>query len=354
MSNNGQYTFAEIRSQPSIWEQVLQTYRADQATVLEGWNRLSPSNVLFTGCGSTYYLSQTAAALFQSLTGVPSRALPSSEFLFFPNHVLLNPGETLLVAISRSGTTTETLQAVNQFRAKGGRAVWAISCYPEHDLAQISDLTLLAEAAHEQSIAQTRSFSSMLLLAKALTATVAGIEISPLDNLPIVLRQVLENTADIVEGLGRRLDLQRMSFLGSGFQYGIAAEAMLKMKEMSLTNSEAFHFMEFRHGPMSMANEQSLVVGLVSEKARAHEEQVLLEMAQLGAETLGLNTLSNSCCHYLVGFNASLPPWTLPALYLPPLQLLAYYRAIAKGLDPDNPRNLEAVVSLDPATFATA
>ena len=354
MNSNGQYTLAEIRSQPSVWEQVLQTFRANQAGVLEGWNQLNPGNVLFIGCGSTYYLSQVAATLFQSLTAVPSRAFPSSEVLLFPSHVLSSPEETLLVAISRSGTTTETLQAVNQFRVEGGRAVWAITCYPENDLAQISDLTLLAAAAHEQSIAQTRSFSSMLLLAEALAATVGGIEISPLDSLPIVLRQVLENTGDLVESLGQRLDLQRMFFLGSGYQYGIANEAMLKMKEMSLTDSAAFHFMEFRHGPMSMANEQALVVGLVGNEARVHEEQVLAEMDSLGAETLGLNTLSNSCCHYQVGFNASLPPWVLPALYLPPLQLLAYYRAIAKGLDPDNPRNLEAVVSLDPAAFAAA
>lgn len=354
MRNNGQHTLTEIMSQPSIWKDVLQSFEANQTGILNSWNQLSPSDVLFVGCGSTHYLSQTAAALFQSLTGVPSRAFPSSEVLLFPSQVLSNPRETLLVAISRSGTTTETLQAVNKFRAEGGRAVWAITCYPDHDLVQISDLALLAEAAHEKSIAQTRSFSSMLLLAKALAATVSGIEISSLDSLPIVLRQVLENAGDLFVSLGQRLDLQRMFFLGSGFQYGIANEAMLKMKEMSLTNSEAFHFLEFRHGPMSMANEEALVVGLLSEEAQAHEEQVLAEMVSLGAETFGLNTRSNSCCHYQVGFNVNLPPWVLPALYLPPLQLIAYYRAISKGLDPDNPRNLEAVVSLDPAAFAIA
>jgi glucosamine--fructose-6-phosphate aminotransferase (isomerizing) len=77
-------------------------------------------------------------------------------------------------------------------------------------------------------------------------------------------------------------------------------------------------------------------------------------MGDLGAETLGLNTLSNACCRYQIGFANAREPWVLPALFLPPLQLMAYYRAIAKGLDPDNPRNLVSVISLDPESFATA
>lgn len=216
---------------------------------------------------------------------------------------------------------------------------------------QLSDLSLVAEAAHEQSVAQTRSFSSMLLLVKALAATVAGVGLDDLKVLPGQLRKVLAKTADLSKTLGQRLDLDRTFFLGSGFLYGIANEAMLKMKEMSLSNSEGFHFLEFRHGPMSMANEQALVIGLIGNKNRMHEQRVLTEMRALGAVTLGLNTTAEACCLYQVDLGASLPAWTLPGLYLPPLQLLSYYRATAKGLDPDNPRNLTAVVSLDTAVF---
>ena len=141
--------------------------------------------------------------------------------------------------------------------------------------------------------------------------------------------------------------------LGSGLQYGIANEALLKMKEMSLTNSEAFHFLEFRHGPMSMADEQALVVGLVGDEARDHEERVLSQMKALGAWTLALNAGPGSSSQDNVPFGeAAPPPWTMPALYLLPLQLMAYHRSISKGLDPDNPSNLEAVVSLDSAAFA--
>ena len=354
MGKKGQHTFNEIMSQPEVWAKVIKSFYPTQETILGAWSELKPPNVLFIGCGSTFYLSQVAASLFQSLTGVSAKACPSSELLLFPSMALTQPGRTLLVAISRSGTTTETLEAVNRFRNMGGLAVWAISCYRESELAQCSDLALLAEPAHEQSIAQTRSFSSMLLLAKALAATIAGEDVSALDELPNALRQLVEQTEGLAQQLGGRVDLERIFFLGSGLQHGIANEAMLKMKEMSLTNSEAFHFMEFRHGPMSMANEQALVIGLVSEEARAHEERVLSQMRGLGAWTLGLNATTQPNCHDAVRFSLAVPPWGLPALYLFPLQLMAFHRSINKGMDPDNPRNLEAVVSLDSAAFASA
>jgi len=351
MTMNGQFTLDEIMSQPDVWGDVLDSFMNHQPEVEERWRQLRPSQVLFIGCGSTYYLSQTAAALFKDLTGIPSSASPSSELLLFPSLTLNNPQQTLLVAISRSGTTTETLQAVKQFRAWGGRAVWAIGCYVESELMQLSDLSLAAEAAHEQSVAQTRSFSSMLLLAKALAATVAEVGLDDLNLLPGLLRKVFAETADLSKTVGQRLDLERTFFLGSGFLYGIANESMLKMKEMSLSNSEGFHFLEFRHGPMSMVNEQALVIGLIGDESRMHEQRVLTEMRALGAVTIGLNTTAEDCCLYHVNLGASLPAWTLPGLYLPPLQLLSYYRATAKGLDPDNPRNLTAVVSLDAAVF---
>lgn len=354
MKIKGQYTFKEIISQPAVWSEVLDSFFTRQDQVVAAHQALAPEVVLFIGCGSTYYLSQVAAALFQGLTDIPATAAPSSELLLFPEQTITIPKHTLLVAISRSGTTTETLQAVSRFRKMGGLAVWVISCYPQSELAQSGDLTLLAEAAHEQSVAQTRSFSSMLILAEALAATIGGEDLTTLSSLPGQLSLLLEKTAGQWEKLGKRLDFERIFFLGSGYQYGIANEAMLKMKEMSLTNSEAFHFLEFRHGPMSMATQEALVAGLFSDGARAHEERVLSEMKALGAHTLGLNSTTSSQYEYNISFDdPALPAWALPALFLPPLQLLAFHRSISKGLDPDKPRNLEAVVSLDSAAFTT-
>src|SRR5690606_25595495 len=110
------HTYNEIISQPAGWAETTAAIVAQASAVRQAWDTLQPTNVLCAGCGSTYYLSAVAAALLQSETGVPARGIPASELLLFPELSLADPAGTLLVAISRSGTTTETLPAGEPFR----------------------------------------------------------------------------------------------------------------------------------------------------------------------------------------------------------------------------------------------
>lgn len=343
---NGQHTYQEITTQPAAWEDALAAYAKAAPDIIESWQTVAPNQVIFIGCGSTHFLSQAAAALLQQTTGIPARACPASELLLFDKTVVADPGNTLLVAVSRSGTTTETITAVSHFQRQGGAAVWAITCYPDSPLAQMADIVLPTTAAQEQSIAQTRSFASMMVMAQALAAHLGGEEWTRLHELVEHGRNLITQTAPIMQQLAARQELVRFTFLGSGSQYGIANEAMLKMTEMSLTVANAFHFLEYRHGPMSMANEETAVIGLLSPAAATHEQQVLDEMATKGTATLALSPNGGD-----IKLPADLPAWAYPVLYLPPMQLLGYYRAISKSLDPDNPRNLTAVVYLDTAAF---
>ena len=114
------------------------------------------------------------------------------------------------------------------------------------------------------------------------------------------------------------------------------------MKEMTLTHSEPFHFLEFRHGPMSMVNEQAVVVGLSSEANRIYEAKVLSEMRSLGGAVVSVGETEAD-----VEFNSGIPESVRGILYLPVLQLMAFYRSVAKGLNPDRPKNLTAVVQLN-------
>jgi glucosamine--fructose-6-phosphate aminotransferase (isomerizing) len=111
---------------------------------------------------------------------------------------------------------------------------------------------------------------------------------------------------------------------------------------MTLTHSEPFYFMEFRHGPMSMVSQTSMVIGLLSSSQRGHEQAVLRDM-----EALGSNVISLAESDADLSFASGLPEAARNVLYLPPLQLMAYYRAVAKGLNPDNPMHLSAVVELE-------
>lgn len=352
MVKHGKHTYSEIMSQPAVWETTLTDFEAQIPDVNTLWQRARPQRVLFTGCGSTHYLSMAAANLCQSLTGIPAQARPASELVLFPDLVYAAGEDTLLVAISRSGTTTETLDALALFKSRTSGRALTITCYGDSPLSTGADARLVAAAAQEQSVAQTRSFSSMAVLVQALCGTLAGLPVaSLLAPLPGLCDRLLTDYHDLARELGGSPDIERFFFLGSGFLYGIAAEAMLKMKEMSLSYSEAYHSLEFRHGPMSMANERTLMTGLLSEPAQAHEAKVLREMHARGATILAESERGSGLAPgertHEVTLASDLPAWARTIAYLPVLHLLAYYRAIANGQNPDRPAHLEAVVWLD-------
>ena len=209
---------------------------------------------------------------------------------------------------------------------------------------------MVAREAHEKSVAQTRSFSSMLVAATGLAALLSGRTLSErFLELPDLGTDLIADHHELSKELGSALNFERFFFLGSGPLYGLACEAMLKMKEMSLSYSEAYQFLEFRHGPMSMVNENSLIVGLLSETAFEHEARLLSDMRKLGAQVFAITPieLNKEQADHQVVLPGGLNDLERGTLYLPLLQLLAFYRSVSKGLNPDSPSNLTAVVNLD-------
>ncbi len=348
------HTLEEIVAQPRAIQAVLRDVPARAADLRSVWPANSPNDVIFTGCGSPYYLARAAATTFRGVTGRPARSHPASELMLFPDLTLPPTGPSLLVAISRSGETTETIEAVEQVRRRGDAPVIAITCSPDSPLTALASLALVADEAAERSLAQTRSFSAMLVAAQALAFVLAAKPLSPAFlRLPELSAALIaeQRQRDLVHQLGQDLAFQRVFFLGGGPLHGLASEAMLKMKEMSLTAAEAFHHLEFRHGPMAMVDRATLVVGLLSARALAHEAAVLAEMRALGATVLaiGPDPVSPDHADHQILLPPGLTDLERGPLYLPPLQLLAFHRAVRKGLDPDRPANLRAFVSLDPA-----
>ena len=346
MGSKENATYREIISQSKAWEGALTTVNEQGVALRELWRRGDYSHAVFCGCGSTYYLSLAAAALWQEFMDIPASGVPSGELFLYPKGTYgpAAPGKTMMVAISRSGTTTETVVAAERFKADGRGDVVVISNYDDTPLARVGDVTIIIPEGQEESIAQTRSFSSMYVAATALVMMLGGRDdlLEAMTKLPAVGETMLDSYAPLARMLGENLGLDRFYFLGSGPRYGLACEVNLKMKEMTLTHSEPFHFFEFRHGPMSMVGESAAVIGLLSEENREREMAVLHEMEELGGHLFSLAEHGADVC-----FRSGLPEPIRNILYLPILQLMAYYRSMAKGLNPDRPANLTAVVELD-------
>lgn len=335
------HTWTEIQSQPQIWPQVLETVEQHAQALRDQLQGIDA--IVVTGCGSTYYLALAAAALFQRSTAIPARGVPASEIWLDPAGVFATNQKVLLVAVSRSGTTTETINAIEKFKELQLGSVLTLTCYPGRKMPSMGDLNILFPMAQEESVAQTRAFSSLYLACAAISA-LWGQQDAVRDQLQLLAAQaqkILDQGHEQAKQLGQNLDLKRVFFLGSAERYGLACEISLKMKEMSLSDSEPFHFLEFRHGPQSMAGPEALIIALLSARNNAKEQAVINEMRAFGATVISIGPNGD------IAFDEGLDDLASGALYLPFGQMLAYERAITKGLNPDRPHNLTAVVQLD-------
>ena len=345
----GQFTRKEIQSQPEAWAAALKILDETRRSVLD----LDPAhrfdNIIYTGCGSTYYLSLAAAALTQELTGLPSRAFPASELWLSPGSSYVT-GKTLLVAVSRSGETTETLHACKAFLDKKRGTLLTLSCYGEMPLAKMGALNIVLPSGQEQSVAQTRAFSTLYLGTVALAVLWAGRPdlFDSLARLPEAGTRLLKNYSSFAAELGGNTSIDRFYWLGSGARHGLACELSLKMKEMSLSHSEAFYFMEFRHGPKSMVTPSALVIGLRSSVNEKYESAVLADVKALGGHVLDMaetgSPASPRGADQGVRFESGLDEALRNVLYMPVGQMIAFEHSISKGLNPDRPNHLDKVV----------
>jgi glutamine---fructose-6-phosphate transaminase (isomerizing) len=347
------HTLNEIISQPDAWTDALAELKRQEAALQAFFRQYQPQQLLYVGCGSPFFLARTASSISRALTGIDSQAHPSSDIWLFPDQTLSKGRSSAMVVISRSGETTEVMHAIERYREMGNQAVVAVTCYENSTLVKNVQLALLARAGQEVGLAQTRSFTSMLILTQGLIHTFAGKSLSSrFHDLPALGQALIEKYRAFAEQFGGGMHrFQRFFFLGGGSLYGLSCEIMLKMKEMSLSPSEAYHFLEFRHGPMSMVNSETLVVGFVSEAATTYETAVLTEMRQKGATVLAVTPaeLPSESVDHQIHLPPGLTDLERGPLYLPVLHLMIYQHTLQKGLNPDLPHNLTAVIELDGA-----
>lgn len=347
----GHYSYREITTQAASWKDALATVLRQRPALEELLEANRQREHLYIGCGSTHYLALFVAPYTQALTGRACRAAPSSE-VYWQTNTLVTPGsQPLAVALSRSGETSETIMAVNRLRERGSDAL-TISCYGETGLSEASSLTVEIAEGREESFAQTRSFAGMLVASQAVAALAAGNAalLADLSRLPGLAAGLITRAAPVAERIGQDEGIRRITYLGSGPLYGLANEATVKMKEMSLSLAEPYHFMEFRHGPMSLVDREHLVVALLSEGMRDYELGVLDDLRERGARLVVVgNRLEGLKGEFdaVLDLQADLPERAYPVLYLPFVQLLAYYRALGRGLNPDRPRNVVMSIRLD-------
>ncbi len=347
------HTLAEILSQPEVWRSCARTLAEDAAFQAIREKARVPRPWLFIGCGTSFYLAEAAAASWSQLTGRRARALPASEVLLFPHSAQLAEQDLQAVIISRSGRTSEALRAAELLREKYKVATLGITCALHSELARICELAITLPAADEKSMVMTRSFSSMLLSLVQLAAEVARVPdlSSSLETVATALASSIEAWNARVETFASSYAFADYIYLGQGPLFPIAREGALKVTEMSHSYAQAYHTLEFRHGPKSIVAPDTCLMFFLSESGTPAETEVLLEMKELGGTIISVcNRASDAvrkASDLLFELRAGVSQPFLLAPFIVPAQLLGYHTGAKKGLNPDEPKNLSRVVLLD-------
>lgn len=297
------HTLSEIRNQPRLWSKSIELASAR----LEEVRPYLQGPIALVGAGTSYYVGLAVAAYMEELAGISARAVPASVY---------TPREyESVILISRSGTTTELLEAARAARGAGVASL-GITCEADSPLGLLSDHTVVLDYVKEQSIVQTGSATSAMVLLRAMLDRIygGGQEV----NLVEQVKAALEDP------IAAPQELDHLVVLGSGWRYGIACEAALKAQEMAQMWTERYVPLEYRHGPISCAAPQTLVFILDGESAG---------MGELAADIE--NTGAVAC---LAEYD--------PMVELVRLQSLALHVAQQRGLNPDRPRHLNRSIIL--------
>jgi glucosamine--fructose-6-phosphate aminotransferase (isomerizing) len=348
----GHHTIREILSQPAMWAET-DTRLASEGTIDRLAARFTAHEPwLFIACGSSYYLSQLVSAIWSHNFSLRCSAVPASEFLFAPEEILRSTGATQVVFVSRSGETTEVLRAAEILRQRAAIRTLGVTCNVASTFEGLCTQMFTLPWADEKSTVMTRSFTSMLLSFQRLGARLRGnTELSAaLNHLPQLAQPWLELNADRIRKFASKRPFADFVFLGQGAHYWLAQEAALKITEMSASYAQAYHSLEFRHGPRSIAGPATLITFFVSDAAAAEETLLARELKTLNAANLVIVNRSTpelaASSDLLIALNATGPEFARFALAAIPAHLLGTAVGLRKGLDPDSPKNLTRAVVL--------
>ncbi|MEW6163940.1 MAG: glutamine--fructose-6-phosphate transaminase (isomerizing) [Pseudomonadota bacterium] len=359
------YMQKEIFEQPQALAATLEMIGGAQTLSANLFGARAPEllagvrSVLVIACGTSYHAGLVARYWIEQLAALPCTVEVASEYRY---RTSVPDPDQLVVAISQSGETADTLASIKHAKALGMARTLAICNVPESAIARECALRFLTRAGPEIGVASTKAFTTQLAALFLLAATLAkqtgkltveqeAAHLASLRHLPVAVQKVLALEPGIVEWAGLFADKHHALFLGRGHHYPIALEGALKLKEISYIHAEAYPAGELKHGPLALVDKNMPVISVAPNDVLLEKlKSNLKEVAARGGE---LYVFADADSH--VEAEAGLHILRLPehygvlspVLHVVPLQLLAYHAALVKGTDVDKPRNLAKSVTVE-------
>ena len=317
------------------------------------------SQIYIVACGSAYHVGMAAQYVIEDLTRIPVRVELASEFRY--RNPILDP-EGLVVIVSQSGETADSLAALREAKQRGIRTLGIVNVVGS-SIAREADNVFYTLAGPEISVATTKAYSTQLIASYALAVQFGKVReqiteekyqelIAELKTLPDKIAKIIEDDKERIQWFAaKQANARDAFFIGRGIDYAISMEGSLKMKEVSYVHTEAYAAGELKHGTISLIEDGTLVIGILTQN-HLYEKTVsnMVECKSRGAYLMGLTTYGHYNIEDTADFTVYIPktdPHFATSLAVIPLQLLGYYVSVAKGLDVDKPRNLAKSVTVE-------
>ena len=317
------------------------------------------SQIYIIACGSAWHVGVELQYIIEDFTDIPVRVELASEFRY--RNMKLNK-HALAIIISQSGETADSLAALRLAKDEGVKTLSIVNVVGS-SIARESDHVMYTLAGPEISVATTKAYSCQLVCGYLLTLKLAEVRgtlespekldyyISEIKSIPEKIEKILEEKERLQWFAAKYSNAHDIFFIGRGIDYAVSLEGSLKMKEISYIHSEAYAAGELKHGTISLIEEETLVIGVLTQSS-LYEKTIsnMVECKSRGAYLMGLTTYGRYNVEDQVDFTVYIPKVDehfIGSLAIIPLQLLGYYTSVAKGLDVDKPRNLAKSVTVE-------
>lgn len=316
------------------------------------------NNIIIVACGSAYHVGVVGQYVIESASRIPVRVELASEFRY--RDPIMNEND-LVIVISQSGETADSLAALRLAKKMNIKTLGIVNVVGS-SIAREADFVFYTLAGPEIAVATTKAYSAQLIAIYALAIQLGKYReiidenrytslIEEMETLPEKMERVLSDKERIQWFASKYANAQDMYFIGRGIDYAVSLEGSLKMKEISYVHSEAYAAGEIKHGPISLIEDGTLVIGICTDKKLFEKTRSnMVEVKSRGAYLMGLTSYGNYSIEDTADFTVYIPqtdPYFTTSLVIIPLQLLGYYLSVAKGLNVDKPRNLAKSVTVE-------
>ena len=357
------FMMKEIHEQPKAVRDTLHSVLKEEsidlsAVGLDEETLRGISQIYVVACGSAYHVGMVMQYVLEGLARIPVRVELASEFRY--RNPILDPSG-LVIIVSQSGETADSLAALREAKQRGLKTLGIVNVVGS-SIAREADHVFYTLAGPEIAVATTKAYSTQLIAGYALALEFGRVRntiteqkyrelIRELESIPEKIEAILKDKERIQWFAAKHANAQDVFFIGRGIDYAIGLEGSLKLKEISYIHSEAYAAGELKHGTISLIEKGTLVVGILTQP-ELFEKTVsnMVEVKSRGGFLMALTSSGNYNIEDTANFTVYVPgtdPYFATSLAVIPLQLLAYYVSVAKGLDVDKPRNLAKSVTVE-------